>query len=67
MHYAYPLPPEHPLWRFPNVILTPHISGSTLSQHFGGRLWDIFTVNLHRFLSGAPLLNLLMPAQLNGE
>jgi phosphoglycerate dehydrogenase-like enzyme len=49
------------------VILTPHISGSTLSQHFGGRLWDIFTVNLHRFLSGAPLLNLLTPAQLNGE
>ncbi len=28
-HYQYPLPPEHPLWSFENVILTPHISGSS--------------------------------------
>jgi phosphoglycerate dehydrogenase-like enzyme len=66
-HYAYPLPAEHPLWRYPNVILTPHISGSTLSQHFGERLWDIFAGNLSRFIRGAGLLNLLTPAQLNGE
>src|SRR5213075_2734007 len=29
-HYQYPMPPEHPLWKFPNVIFTPHISGSSL-------------------------------------
>src|SRR5699024_11488881 len=23
-----PLPPEHPLWGLPNVLLTPHIAGS---------------------------------------
>ena len=33
-HYAYPLPAEHPLWSFPNVILTPHIGGSTLDAWF---------------------------------
>jgi phosphoglycerate dehydrogenase-like enzyme len=65
-HYAYPLPPEHPLWRYPNVILTPHISGSSLSQHFRDRLWDIFTANVHRYLEGAPLLNRLTEAQLAG-
>ena len=66
-HYAYPLPPEHPLWQFPNVILTPHIAGSSLSPCFLQRLWDIFTINVDRFEGGRPLLNELTPAQLNGN
>jgi phosphoglycerate dehydrogenase-like enzyme len=66
-HYAYPLPPEHPLWRFPNVILTPHIAGSSLSPCFLQRLWDIFTINVDRLERGGPLLNELTPAQLNGN
>jgi phosphoglycerate dehydrogenase-like enzyme len=65
-HYQYPLPPEHPLWRFPNVILTPHISGSGLSPHFLDRCWDIFTQNVRRLLAGQPLLNELTAAQLSG-
>lgn len=65
-HYAYPLPAEHPLWRYPNVILTPHISGSSLSQHFRDRLWDIFVTNLKRYRSGEPLLNQLTAQQLAG-
>ncbi len=65
-HFAYPLPPEHPLWRFPNVILTPHISGSSLGPRYLPRLWDIFTLNLNRFLRREPLLNELTPAQLAG-
>ena len=65
-HYQYPLPPEHPLWRFPNVILTPHISGSGQSTHFLDRVWEIFAENVARWRSGRPLLNELSPAQLSG-
>jgi len=65
-HYKYPMPPEHPLWRFPNVIFTPHISGSSLSPKFKDRIWDIFGQNLARYERGEPLLNELTPAQLDG-
>jgi len=65
-HYHYPMPPDHPLWRFPNVIFTPHISGSSLSPKFTQRLWEIFSLNLERLSRGEPLLNELTPAQLAG-
>ncbi len=65
-HYQYPLPPEHPLWGFPNVILTPHISGSSLSPHFLERTWEIFLENVRRIEAGEPLLNELTHAQLAG-
>ena len=63
-HYHYPLPAEHPLWAFANVILTPHISGSSLSPRFRERIWDIFVQNVDRFLGGRPLLNELSPDRL---
>jgi phosphoglycerate dehydrogenase-like enzyme len=66
-HYQYPMPPEHPLWRFPNVIFSPHISGSSLSPHFKRRLWEIFVQNLSRWDAGRPLLNVISAAQLAGE
>lgn len=65
-HYAYPMPPDHPLWKFPNVIFTPHISGSSLSPKFTPRLWEIFARNLERYTGGQPLLNELTPSQLAG-
>jgi phosphoglycerate dehydrogenase-like enzyme len=65
-HYHYPMPPDHPLWRFPNVIFTPHISGSSLSPKFKQRLWEIFSLNVERFANGRPLLNELTSAQLAG-
>jgi phosphoglycerate dehydrogenase-like enzyme len=65
-HYQYPLPPEHPLWQFPNVILTPHISGSAQSPHFLDRIWEIFVENMQRLIQNRPLLNELSPAQLAG-
>lgn len=67
VHYAYPLPPEHPLWHMPNVILTPHISGSGQSSHFQERIFDIFTQNLTRYISGHPLLNELTAPQMEGQ
>ena len=65
-HYKYPMPPEHPLWKFSNVIFTPHISGSSLSPRFKDRLWEIFRLNVGRYARGEPLLNELTPAQLAG-
>jgi phosphoglycerate dehydrogenase-like enzyme len=65
-HYHYPTPPDHPLWRFPNVIFTPHISGSSLSPRFKERLWDIFSLNVERMMNGEPLLNELTATQLSG-
>ena len=65
-HYHYPMPPDHPLWRFPNVIMTPHISGSALGEYYVPRIWDIFMQNLERLRTGQPLLNELSAAQLGG-
>ncbi len=62
-HFAYPLPPEHPLWRFPNVILTPHISGADKSPLFPPRISDLFVQNVERLLSGRPLLNVVTDAE----
>jgi phosphoglycerate dehydrogenase-like enzyme len=56
-HFAYPLAAEHALWRFPNVILTPHISGADKSRDFPGRIADLCLQNVNRYLEGQPLLN----------
>lgn len=56
-HFAYPLPAEHPLWRMPNVILTPHISGADHSRAFPARMGDLFLQNVERYRAGRPLLN----------
>jgi phosphoglycerate dehydrogenase-like enzyme len=63
-HVTSPLPPEHPLWRMPNVIITPHISGADHSRNFPDRIGALFVENLERYLSGAPLLNLVSTAEL---
>jgi phosphoglycerate dehydrogenase-like enzyme len=62
-HFAYPLPPEHPLWRFGNVILTPHVSGSDRSKDFPARMADLFEQNVTRYLEGRPLLNEVAPQE----
>ena len=66
-HYQYPLPAEHSLWRMPNVILTPHIAGSSLSQRFKERMCDIFRQNVLQFANGESLLNELSEPDLLGE
>ncbi len=63
-HYHYPMPLDHPLWSLPNVIMTPHISGSARGPHYLPRLWSIFTENVNRFTAGTPLLNELSARQL---
>jgi phosphoglycerate dehydrogenase-like enzyme len=67
VHYAYPLPPEHPLWAIPNLIMTAHISGSSGGTQFIPRTYSIFTQNLERYVSGRLLLNELTQRQLEGK
>jgi len=66
-HYYYPMPEEHPFWTMDNVIMTPHISGSSSSPKFLERVYDIFCQNVIRFIGGKPLLNRLSKADLKGS
>lgn len=50
-----PLPPESPLWKLENVIITPHHSGS--SPRAGERTLALFAENLRRYKAGEPLIN----------
>ena len=56
-----PLPPEHPLWDLPNVILTPHITGGTFghSPVTEQILFDLCGKNMERYKNGEPLLNVV--------
>lgn len=52
-----PLPPGHPLWKFENVIITPHIAGrSDLDR---GRMLGTVKENIRRFAEGKPLINVV--------
>jgi phosphoglycerate dehydrogenase-like enzyme len=53
-----PLPAGHPLWRAPNLIVTPHVAGScgTLG---GARLAEVAVANLRRYLADEPLAHLI--------
>lgn len=55
--YTEPCPPENPLWEQQNVILTSHSAGS--SQHIRKRAMQIFIDNLHRYVKGEPLVNVV--------
>ena len=48
-----PLPADHPLWKAPNVILTPHTSG--FRQGHWDEVVQLFGDNIERFLTGQPL------------
>jgi phosphoglycerate dehydrogenase-like enzyme len=50
-----PLPKDHALWRMENVILTPHIAGT--SPRIAERHLEVLLDNIHRFRSGEPLRN----------
>jgi phosphoglycerate dehydrogenase-like enzyme len=50
-----PLPADSPLWDLPNVMLTPHVSGT--HDRVSRYTTDLFLENLARFVSDRPLLN----------
>jgi phosphoglycerate dehydrogenase-like enzyme len=55
-----PLPPEHPLWKLENVILTPHVAG--YSPAIAGRHLAVLLENIRRFVAGQPLQNVVTKA-----
>ena len=50
-----PLPPEHPLWRAPNVLITPHVAGSV--TRWRARAYRLAGEQLRRYAAGEPLRN----------
>jgi phosphoglycerate dehydrogenase-like enzyme len=52
-----PLPPDSELWKMDNVIVTPHVAGTT--PHYDRRATPIFRKNLKRYIEGKPLINLV--------
>jgi phosphoglycerate dehydrogenase-like enzyme len=52
-----PLPSGHPLWSFPNVVITPHVSSE--GEITDERHWELMRENLRRFDAGEPLLNVV--------
>ncbi len=52
-----PLPSDHPLWVYSNVIITPHASGH--SPHSNTRMIDLLCDNVSRFVHGESLLNIV--------
>lgn len=55
-----PLPAGHPLWSCPNLLLTPHIGGST--PQFSPRALATAAAELRRYTRGEPLRNVVQAA-----
>lgn len=55
-----PLPEGHPLWSCPNLLITPHIGGST--PQFSPRSLQTAADELRRYMCGEPLRNVVQAA-----
>jgi phosphoglycerate dehydrogenase-like enzyme len=55
-----PLPEGHPLWSCPNLLITPHVAGS--SPQFAPRAVRTAADELRRYLAGEPLHNVVQAA-----
>jgi phosphoglycerate dehydrogenase-like enzyme len=52
-----PLPPEHPLWNLPNVLITPHVAG--YGPYLDERRFEIVLDNCRATINGTPLRNVV--------
>ena len=55
-----PLPPDHPLWSAPGVLISPHVGGDTTA--FLPRALRLVEDQLHRYAEGRPLENVITAA-----
>lgn len=56
-----PLPLEHPLWKCPNLLITPHVAGST--PQFSPRAIRIAADQVRRVLNNEPLINVVQQGE----
>lgn len=54
-----PLPPGHPLWTLPGVLISPHVGGNTSA--FLPRARRLVADQLVRFVEGRPLQSVVVP------
>jgi len=52
-----PLPPDHPLWITPGVLITPHTAG--YGPYLDDRRYEILADNCRRFIAGQTLRNVV--------
>jgi phosphoglycerate dehydrogenase-like enzyme len=52
-----PLPPNHPLWKAPRVLISPHISSR--SDLPGDDRWVLLAENLRRYAAGGKMLQVV--------
>lgn len=52
-----PLPEGHPLWRAPNLLISPHVGGA--SSAMWPRAYRLVREQLERFAAGEPLANVM--------
>ena len=57
-----PLPPEHKLWRLPNVLMTPHVAVRDAGD-IPERRFQIILENARRFARGEELMNIVDKAR----
>jgi phosphoglycerate dehydrogenase-like enzyme len=53
-----PLPPDHPLWDCPNLIISPHVAGSSGAKG-RQRLADFVVENTARYAAGQPVTHVV--------
>ena len=53
-----PLPPEHPIWDCPRLIITPHAAGNSMSMDSPTmkKILEFIVENFRRYVSGQPVL-----------
>ena len=56
-----PLPPDHPLWSAPGVLISPHVGGDTTA--FPPRARRLLKAQLERWAAGEPLANVVAGPQ----
>jgi phosphoglycerate dehydrogenase-like enzyme len=55
-----PLPPDHPLWDAPGLLLTPHVGGNSTAFPPRAHRWVV--EQLRRFAADEPLLGVVAGA-----